>query len=119
MEAGQPLNDGDRQDWLESINIFAIKKSIDKGAIIACSALKEKYRLILKKGIEEKSIFIFLNGDFKTIKKRMEKRTGHYMPVDLLQSQFDDLENPDTAIAVDIRKPPEEIVEQIIAALGN
>lgn len=114
MKSGQALNDEDRQGWLESINALAIQQSKQSGAIIACSALKKKYRKILRKNIEAQAVFIFLKGDWLTIKNRMEKRSDHFMPIELLQAQFDDLEEPTTATIIDVSLPPEQIIEIII-----
>ncbi len=61
-----------------------------------------------------------LKGDYSTIAERMSGRTGHYMPLSLLTSQFDTLEEPDAAenaLAVPIEDTPEEIVAAIVAAL--
>ena len=116
MASGQSLNDDDRQGWLKALNELARKEIQNNGAVIASSALKKSYRNILKKGLSH-CFFIFLQGSFETIKKRMEVRAGHFMPVDLLKSQFDALEFPDEALIVDILKGPDEIVKQIMFAV--
>ena len=112
MEAGHPLNDEDRKDWLQQINFLAIEQQRAAGAIIACSALKEKYRDILNEGVH-KPYFVFLDGSFELIQERMKKRKEHFMPADLLSSQFEILETPDDALTIDISKSPEEIVAVI------
>ena len=114
MAAGHPLNDEDRQEWLTALNNLAKKEIDNKGAIIACSALKKTYRIILKKRLNN-CFFIFLNGDFSTIKNRVEARSGHFMPVRLLKSQFEDLEIPKDAIVIDIKNDPAAIVSLIIS----
>ncbi|MEO1261316.1 MAG: gluconokinase [Bacteroidota bacterium] len=114
MASGQALNDDDRQGWLIDLNILAKKESLKNGAVIACSALKSAYRTTLKNGLEN-CFFIFLNGDFDTIKKRMEARGGHFMPSHLLESQFADLEFPGDAVVIDIENKPEEIISEIIS----
>lgn len=113
MAKGIPLNDKDRKDWLQSLNELATKNK-DKGAVIACSALKEAYRTQLRKDIGDKMAFVYLSGSFDDILTRLKKRKNHYMPVDLLRSQFDILEVPKDAISVSILLPPEEIVSKII-----
>ncbi len=117
MVSGIPLNDNDRKGWLIKLNKLAISQK--KGAIIACSALKEKYRAQLRKNIEEKICFIFLDATFEQIKERLEQRKNHYMPASLLQSQFDALEPPKGAIRVDVSKSPEEIIEKIIIQIDG
>jgi carbohydrate kinase (thermoresistant glucokinase family) len=117
MRSGQALNDGDRQGWLEAINTFANEKSQDSSIIVACSALKKKYRQILRKGIEQSSFFVFLKGDQGTIQTRMERREKHFMPIGLLQTQFSDLETPDSALIIDITNSPKTIIEEIVSSL--
>ncbi len=117
MAAGQPLNDEDRFGWLESLNNLAKKEIKHKGAIIACSALKNSYRAILKKGQEENTFFTYLKGDFATIEKRLKQRGGHFMPAQLLQSQFDALQPPDDAFIYDIKNTPAEIVDAMLKDL--
>lgn len=117
MKAGYPLTDEDRQQWLQELNELAIEQSKRIGAIIACSALKEKYRSTLSSGVQ-KPIWIFLHGDHKLIYERMKKRT-HFMPVQLLDSQFDTLEIPASACSIDIKNDPEEIIETIVQYLNT
>jgi gluconokinase len=112
MKAGIPLNDDDRKGWLQQINLLAIEQERLAGAIIACSALKEKYRHVLSEAIA-KPYWIFLNGNFELIHERMKKRKDHFMPAGMLTSQFEILEIPDGALSIDITKPPEEIVDII------
>jgi len=112
MKAGHSLNDEDRKQWLENLNRLAIEQTALKGAIISCSALKEKYRIALTNGVAQ-PIWIFLQGSYDLIYKRIQKRTGHFMPAALLQSQFNSLEVPVNAFTVNIEKEPDEIVTQI------
>ena len=117
MRKGQPLDDTDRADWLARINEIAREQATKKGAIIACSALKEKYRKVLTSGLTVPVFWIFLRGDFQIIEKRMKLRTDHFMPATLLASQFEALEVPTGAITVDIHDEPEKMVEAIIFRL--
>lgn len=112
MTKGIPLDDNDRKGWLQAINLLALK-NYKTGAIIACSALKKSYRTILKKKIEEQTEFIYLKGTFNEISKRLIKRKGHFMPMDLLKSQFETLEEPKNAIIVSIGQPPLKMIAQI------
>jgi carbohydrate kinase (thermoresistant glucokinase family) len=114
MKAGQPLNDDDRKGWLASINELAKDQSEKHGAIIACSALKEKYRTELSGGIKVPVHWILLQGSFEMIQERMKARKEHFMPASLLQSQFDTLETPANAIVMDIQSNPDEIVAAIL-----
>lgn len=119
MASGQPLDDDDRQPWLEALadNIQKWKK--DKGAILACSALKEKYRTILSNNKQEAIRWVHLTGTSELIASRMEKRSDHFMPSALLKSQFDTLETPANAITIDIGNKPSAMVDEIIEKLEN
>jgi len=115
MKAGHALTDDDRAQWLQRLNSLAVEQSKLRGAVIACSALKEKYRTVLAKGIA-KPVWIFLNGEYDLIRQRMKQR-DHYMPVALLRSQFEDLEVPSSAFTVDIKNDPGKIVDLILEYL--
>jgi carbohydrate kinase (thermoresistant glucokinase family) len=109
LTAGLPLNDGDREQWLHQLNAVAIEQSI-----IACSALKGKYRNILSIGI--KPTWIFLQGDYELIYERMKNR-DHFMSPQLLSSQFETLEVPKSAFVVEVENKPNEIVNMIVQYL--
>lgn len=113
MASGKPLNDEDRKAWLESLNILSMKNR-KVGAVIACSALKKIYRDQLKKDMESEVVLVYLSGTFDGILARLRQRVGHFMPTDLLKSQFDTLEPPIDAITVSIANSPENIVSEII-----
>ena len=115
MNRGIPLTDDDRKDWLIQMNNAAKDQAKLAGAVIACSALKEKYRTILSSGITIPLYWVFLQGSFELIKKRMEDRRDHFMPAGLLSSQFDALQIPDNCITIDISNGPDKIVEMIIS----
>lgn len=116
MQAGHALNDEDRAVWLEQINSLALQQTQLDGAIIACSALKEKYRVVLFSGLT-KPVLIFLQGNYDTIAMRMQNRPQHFMPASLLQSQFDNLEIPLHALQIDIGREPAVIVDIIYSYL--
>ena len=116
MKAGNPLDDKDRQPWLHKLNVLAIEQSKLKGAIIACSALKKKYRDVLATRIS-KPIWIFLEGSYEIIYERMQKREDHFMPPELLLSQFENLEVPADAFMINIKNTPAKIVEMIMQHL--
>jgi carbohydrate kinase (thermoresistant glucokinase family) len=117
MKAGLPLTDKDREGWLRGVNELAKKQMKNKGAIIACSALKEKYRTVLAEGIIVPVSWVFLKGSFVMIQERMKKRKDHFMPPALLSSQFETLEIPHHALTIDVSKTPDEIVEIILAEI--
>ena len=118
MSKGEPLNDEDRQGWLKILNELAITNS-KNGAVIACSALKKRYRDILRASLEDSVCFIYLQGTFEEIYQRMKERKNHFMPVDLLKSQFKTLEPPVNAVAVSINEQPEKIVSYYFDVAGQ
>ncbi len=117
MAHGHPLNDDDRKGWLERLNELA-KEHTDKGAVIACSALKSKYRKLLRQGLDRIQ-FVYLEGSFELISKRLAERKGHFMPPELLRSQFEALEIPVHALSVSIAATPQEIVADIMKQLNQ
>ncbi|WP_244462112.1 NADP-dependent phosphogluconate dehydrogenase [Wocania ichthyoenteri] len=119
MANGQPLNDEDRQDWLEALNDLAKKQLTKNSCIIVCSALKQTYRDILSFDIESKTKWVYLSGSFNQIYNRINKRPDHFMPSELLQSQFNILENPKKALQIDISLAPENIIKTIKNELVN
>jgi gluconokinase len=88
-----------------------------ENVIYACSALKQSYRQLLGADAEEVK-FVYLKGPPGLIAERLTNRQGHFFNPALLQSQFDDLEEPQGVLEVDISLPPEVIANSIIAVLG-
>jgi gluconokinase len=118
MRSGVPLDDADRQPWLETLS-REIGKWLDAGktVVLACSALKQRYRDILKAG-RPGVRFVHLKADPDLIRARLAQRRGHYMPASLLDSQFAALEEPADAITVDVEGTPDAIVAKIVQKLG-
>ena len=85
--------------------------------ILACSALKETYRNVLRNEVSPPT-FVYLDVDPETIRDRLQHRTAHFFPKELLESQFAALEKPKDAIIVDARKPLNAVIDQVIHALG-
>ena len=113
MAAGTPLTDADRLPWLENLNRKLLE---DRNTVLACSALKESYRLILATASGD-CRFVHLRGSIELIRSRLTERRHRFMPASLLESQFAALEPPQGAIEIDIAQPPEHCVEAILAAL--
>ena len=116
MSSGQPLTDEDRASWLDALSKNLQHWEKEGGAILACSALKEKYRAVLAQGLDE-CYWIFLSGSYELILERMNKRKDHYMSGEMLRSQFETLEVPAYGIQIDIQKSPEEIIATIKSSL--
>lgn len=115
MAAGVPLNDDDRAPWLKSLHNLIVQSLAENHyGVLACSALKERYRQTLLAGSSNVQV-VHLKGDFALIQSRMASRAGHYMKPEMLQSQFNALEEPVNALVVDIGLPAEMIVDNILA----
>lgn len=98
MAAGVPLNDEDRWPWLDALG--AALRNAPDGAVLACSALRVIYRERLRRAAAYPLALVWLKLDRDTLLERMRARTGHYMPVSLLESQLATLEPPAPAEAV-------------------
>lgn len=115
MRSGHPLTDKDRWPWLDCLR-KQIEQSLAAGenAVLACSTLKRAYRDRLRVGDEVK--FVFLCGDYALVEKQLRSRHGHFMNATLLQSQFNDLEEPqpdENVLTIQLGRTPQEIVEEI------
>jgi gluconokinase len=119
MKHGIPLNDDDRIPWLQRLHDELQHQMAEGHAVIlACSALKESYRATLRDHVSPLA-FVHLDVDAETIRSRLQHRTAHFFPKELMESQFSTLEKPKDAIVVDARKPLEAVVDQAIHALGE
>jgi len=117
MEAGIALDDADRWPWLEKVGS---RLAAAKGKVIACSALKKTYRQHIQNHAGRPVIFVYLAGERDVLVERMKRRTAHFMPMSLLDSQLKTLEVPapeERAVTVDIDAPLEAVVNQAIAQL--
>jgi gluconokinase len=116
IHRGIPLGDSDRAPWLS-----ALRAAIDnwhahrENVVLACSALKTKYREELSAGSVQ---FVYLKGTYELILSRLRARRGHFASDSILASQFADLEEPQDAISVTVDKSPEAIVSEIFAKLN-
>ena len=121
MKNGEPLTDADRQPWLEILaRELAARRDAGNGVVLACSALRRRYRDILRAGHDDVD-FVFLDADQAVIQRRLDARHGHFMPPSLLDSQFATLEKPgpdERAIVVDACQPPDAIVETVLQQLA-
>lgn len=122
MSRGEPLNDDDRWPWLH-----AMADSIDawqragEDVVLACSALKERYRAILLDGRDHMRL-VHLFGSEELISARMAQRQHHFMPASLVPSQFAALEPPkpgNGVYAAEVTRPPEEIAAEVAEWIGR
>ncbi len=149
MSAGHPLDDDDRRPWLEAMRDWMSQRAAEGGAvagggaiaegsgsagslddagrtaerpgsIVTCSALKRRYRDILREA-DGRVVFVHLHGDASIIEGRLAHRTGHFMPASLLPSQYADLEQlgaDEDGVTVDLAGTPREIVDAGFAHVG-
>lgn len=120
MSSGKPLNDADRLPWLQKIaaEIDGWRARGESG-VLTCSALKRSYRDIII-GDRPDVTLVYLKGDYDLIHRRMATRQGHFMPVNLLDSQFAALQEPtpdEQPIVVDVTRRPAEIITEIVHQL--
>jgi carbohydrate kinase (thermoresistant glucokinase family) len=121
MHNGIPLTDDDRWPWLNAVAAWIDASRHSGGrAVVACSALKRRYRDILI-GDRADVRLVYLKGDETLIARRLATRHEHFMPRSLLHSQFEALEEPgpdEKPVVISIEPPPHEIVSQIASALN-
>jgi gluconokinase len=116
MSAKIPLTDEDRWPWLQRVRREAIDATPPgQRCVVACSLLKRAYRSLLTQGLTD-VLVIYLHGSFELIAARLAARKGHFMPPDLLRSQFATLEEPgaDEGVVVDIDATVPQIVDRIL-----
>jgi len=119
MHRGIALTDADRAPWLRAIReLIRAMLSEGRDGVVACSALKQSYRdeIVVDRGAVK---LVYLKATPEQIAERLRSRTGHFMNPDLLQSQFETLEEPHDAIVVDASAAPEAIVNEIRRRLGR
>ena len=116
MRAGIPLNDEDRQPWLEILNgLLRGWYQSGEGGVLACSALKEKYRQTLESGIPANAIsFVWLDPSKEVLSERLAARHHEYMNPNLLDSQIATLEPPKDALRVTNDSTPDKVVDEIL-----
>jgi gluconokinase len=117
MKHGIPLTDEDRSPWLRNLHReLGSRLSQGQSVILACSALKEAYRVILGEGLPQVR-FVYLHVDKAVLAERLQKRAGHFFPKELLDSQLAALETPHDAIVVEENRPLDEVTDNIVKAI--
>ena len=113
MRAGIPLTDADREPWLATLHEIAAR-AIGRGehTVVACSALKERYRLLLRGDLDPVR-FVYLRATEAVLQRRLAERASHFFNPALLATQLAALEEPADALLVDGTWPPERIVAAI------
>lgn len=118
MAAGIPLTDDDRHGWLLAIAMrLRDAKRAGSGLVVSCSALKRRYRDLLRSVGAADVRFVYLAGSRAVLAERLTTRRGHFMPPSLLESQLATLEEPapdEGAWVCDIRETPDAIVAALV-----
>jgi gluconokinase len=116
MSGGNPLTDEDRQPWLQTLHRLLLGfQSKKKDVVLACSALKQKYRDVIDDQLAVK--WVYLKSPESDIRERLAHRQGHFANPELLRSQLEILEEPTNAITVLVRGNPGDEVDQILTRL--
>lgn len=117
MRAGIPLGDADRHGWLAQLGVeLAAAVAAGERPVLACSALKRRYRDQLRSAVPELG-FVFLDLSRAAAAERVASRPGHFMPVTLVDSQFADLEPPTgeaRVLTIDATLPVDAITAEVI-----
>ncbi|KAJ6171079.1 Shikimate kinase [Penicillium chermesinum] len=134
MSNGIPLTDADRWDWLISLRQAAIDALSPAerndfhppaGVVVACSALKKKYRDVMRVAAYGSPLvqihFVYLKLTEAALMQRVTRRQAHYMKSDMVQSQLAALEEPRDewdAITIDVEGPPEQVQKSVLDAVA-
>ncbi|MDR6643820.1 MULTISPECIES: gluconokinase [unclassified Luteibacter] len=118
MARGIPLDDTDRQPWLEAIVAEMDRhRALGESMVLACSSLKKRYRDFLRHGHDDVR-FVYLHASRELLAERLGHRSGHFFDPTLLDSQLATLEEPsaDEALRINVGMPPAEAIEKIVRA---
>jgi gluconokinase len=122
MSSGHPLTDHDREPWLHAVgNYLASQRAAGASAVVACSALKTRYRDIIREYADD-TFFVFLDGPQNVIHERLLSREHEFMEASLLDSQLAALEpltDRELGIRVGITSSPEGIIRRVASALDS
>jgi gluconokinase len=118
MSRGEGLTDDDRAPWLKILHrVLADFERRSESVVLACSALKQKYRDEIDANLPVK--WVYLKADPEKIRQRLEERHGHFASSRLLASQLETLEEPTNAIIVNADNPPDLEVAEVMKTLGK
>lgn len=118
MASGVPLTDEDRRPWLQKLHsLISDRNARGENGVLACSALKQSYRTILTTGVDV--AVVYLKAEPELVRSRLDSRKGHYMPKQLIESQFLALEEPTEGIVIDAGWPSKKAIATICSRLGK
>lgn len=122
MSSNIPLTDDDRWSWLKrlrGVSSMSVQHSPSGVVILTCSALKGKYRDVLRgiEGVETTFLLLQVN-EGRDLEERVKERAGHYMKGDMVRSQIEELEGPGVeevdVLPVDASQLPEEVFRDVL-----
>ena len=137
MSSRIPLNDDDREPWLKAINSFIRERLLPANhsprvdsprvdswrvpcLVIACSALKERYRSALTENLGPLDVqWVHLQGSYDVIYRRMNERKEHFMSADMLRSQFDAYEQPLQGIKINVDRDLDQVIDKIVSMIST
>jgi gluconokinase len=120
MAAGVALTDADREPWVGML-VCELRRIAQQGdsSVLAFSGLRAAHRQRLRdSGVPIR--FVFLHAAPTVIAERLAARSGHFMPAELLGSQFDALQPPvaePDVVTVDVAGTPAQVLHRVIGAL--
>jgi gluconokinase len=116
MKQGIPLDDADRVPWLAAMHEELVRQNTSgKSCVLACSALKNRYRETIGAGLPMK--IVYLKGSYEEMRAHILARHGHFAGEGILAGQFRDLEEPSDAIVEPVSLVPDQIVQSVAAKL--
>ncbi|MCB2153354.1 AAA family ATPase [bacterium] len=121
LRRDEPLDDADREDWLRIVASHIAEWKADAGAVLACSALKEAYRNVLREA-DSHIHLVYIECTRETIDARLRHRKGHSLVGRfdrIIEGQFRDLEPPRDAIRVSCLSSVEAAVEEVLGHLNT
>ena len=118
MAAGQPLDDADREAWIDGL-VAECRSSPAPALVLACSALTPYVQSRLRAECDRRVSFVLLDLPEHTLRQRVDKREGHFMPAELTGSQLAVLDPPADALKLDATRDPQAIVGRLCTALGH
>lgn len=119
MASGDPLDDADRQPWLTALTEWIrTTASSAHGGVASCSALKRAYRDQFRRTGAD-VWFVYLALDREVAAERIARRKGHFMPPELLDSQYDTLDPlhaDEPGVTIDASCSPEQVMAAALEA---
>jgi gluconokinase len=120
MSSGIPLTDADRVPWIDALTSGVNDRADPKrGAIVACSALSRFVRQRIRERMHDAVNFILLHGAPQIIEERLSTRPTHYMKAGMLASQLAALQMPRDAYCVDVARPLDEVVQDVVDHINS